>query len=417
VVAWGATNALAQYDDATCFMANFGGVNACLVLVGAGNPAYTFEYRAEVDSTFLKYLYYTNAVNGPYWQVIDKGGNSFFFGSNSVSRMENTNSSWNPPNQGKAVFRWALDRVVDVNGNETIIEYTKDANLLYVSKITYNGNVNDGNITARNTVDFELIGRADKTISFQPGYRVETTKLLSNIVVKANGSLVRRYAITYTNSASTFRTLLHAVTLFGADGTNTLPVQTFAYQVKPFEFESVQTWTTVDGQGASSSLDGWYSPVGLNNSADTIADLIDVDGDGLPDRIMSKIDSPYTNYFAVQRNTGSGFAARTTMAPILSEAPYNQAGWHCVKAKLNSSSQTVVDMLDMNGDGFADRILRRYTPPDGTNYTNFLVQYNLGSPVTAGFSTTNSWGPVWARLPMRGPPFTVWMAITTRSWN
>ncbi len=38
-VKWGATNALPQYDDAKCFVANFGGVNACLVLVAAGEPS------------------------------------------------------------------------------------------------------------------------------------------------------------------------------------------------------------------------------------------------------------------------------------------------------------------------------------------------------------------------------------------
>lgn len=59
-VKWGTTNALNQYDDAKGFVVNFGGVSSRLVLISAGSPTGTYEYRAEVDSTFLKYLYYTN---------------------------------------------------------------------------------------------------------------------------------------------------------------------------------------------------------------------------------------------------------------------------------------------------------------------------------------------------------------------
>ena len=78
------------------------------------------------------------------------------------------------------------------------------------------------------------------------------------------------------------------------------------------------------------------------------------------------------------------------MSPIMGEGPTDTA-WYAVRAILGTTTkETVVHFLDMNGDGFPDRVLRRYSSP----YTNFLVQYNLGSPVASGFSTTNGWGPI-----------------------
>ena len=53
-VKWGATDALAEYDDAKGFVVNFGGVNSLLVPVTATNASPT-DFRAEIDRTFLLY--------------------------------------------------------------------------------------------------------------------------------------------------------------------------------------------------------------------------------------------------------------------------------------------------------------------------------------------------------------------------
>src|SRR6266542_786456 len=386
-IKWGATNALSEYDDTKCFVANFGGVNACLVLVGPANNNPS-DFRAEVDTTFQRYRYYWNSTD-PYWQVIDKGGNSFFFGRTSASRMENTRSGWNPPNSGKAVFRWALDRVIDVNGNETTLAYSKTSGMLYLSNISYNGHTN-GPISATHTVDFALIGRSDKTISFQPGYRVETTQLLSNITVKVSGNLVRRYQLNYTNSASTFRSLVSSVTTFGSDNTSSLPPQTFFYQVKPFSFEASRGWPGVYAEANDYSTDGWYSSEGVDGYQDTFAVTIDVDGDGLPDRVMRQLSSPYT-YWAVQRNTGSSFYPANGIyqwGPLDSQGYSTDTQWNAVSG--SHQDETSSDLVDLNGDGFPDRIMRHRDSP----YTNFVVQFNLGIPGWGGLSVSNNWGPV-----------------------
>jgi hypothetical protein len=105
-IKWNPPDPQNQYDDDYGFVFSLGGMGASLVNVG-GN-----EYRAEIDGAFLKFL----LLSGNSWEVTDKGGNKFYFGESSASRMEQPN--W-PAGQKASTFRWALNRIRDVNGNET----------------------------------------------------------------------------------------------------------------------------------------------------------------------------------------------------------------------------------------------------------------------------------------------------------
>src|SRR5438552_291617 len=140
---------------------------------------------------------------------------------------------------------WSLNRVRDVNGNETYLSYMNEGNELYITAIRYNANVNVPALPATHTVEFQLEDRNDRSFSFQAGYRVAQNKRLSQIQVRVSGDPVRRYALGYTYSPSTGRSLLTGVTEFGADDISSLPPTTFDYQVKPTGFETGQTWGPV----------------------------------------------------------------------------------------------------------------------------------------------------------------------------
>src|SRR5438445_8645824 len=139
-----------------------------------------------------EYNYYSDN----HWEVVDKGGNSFYFGEGITNRMENYKSGWTV-GAGASTFRWALDRVRDVNGNQTVLNYTKDGYLLYLTNITYNANVNSPAIAATHTVDFILGSRPDTNITFISGFRLTTRLRLSEIQVKVSASNVRKYALGY----------------------------------------------------------------------------------------------------------------------------------------------------------------------------------------------------------------------------
>ncbi len=181
-VKWGAISPLNEYDDAKGFVFNVGGASGTLVYVG-GN-----EYRAEIEGAYLKFLYFQGQN---YWEVTDKSGNKFYFGETNDafgqptnSRMENNKPGW-ISGSSQSTFRWSLNRVRDINGNETYLAYANDGNELYLASIRYNANINAPALPATHTVEFVLEDRTDRYISFQGGYRVAQNKRLSQIRIVA----------------------------------------------------------------------------------------------------------------------------------------------------------------------------------------------------------------------------------------
>lgn len=117
----------------------------------------------------------------------------------------------------------------------------------------------------------------------------------------------------------------------------------------------------------------------------TFSTLLDLNGDGLPDRIRRR-DPPAINpYLAyeVQLNDGRGFQG-TDSWPISDVGPISQE-----RAAIQNSDigdqiiRMMVAFADMNGDGLPDRILRKTEAP----YTNFWIQLNTGS----GFASPRKW--------------------------
>ena len=61
-------------------------------------------YGAKIEGAFTRYCL-ASPTGG--WEVTDKSGTKYYYGSSANSRLESTSG----------VFKWALDRVQDVNGN------------------------------------------------------------------------------------------------------------------------------------------------------------------------------------------------------------------------------------------------------------------------------------------------------------
>ncbi len=373
------------YDDSKGFISSFGGASSTLVQVGPTNQN-PIIYRQQVDTSFLTYEYFTN----DYWEVIDKSGNQFFFGEGITNQMENPKPGWTQ-GSGSSTWRWALDRVVDANGNETFLNYTLDNGMLYLTNILYNANLNSPALAASDEVDFILTNRPDTNFTYISNYRLEMDKLLSEIDVRAGGKNVRKYVLGYTNSPSTLRSLLASVTQYGSNFTTALPPITFGYQVESLAFGPDINWPGVYSQGDTG---GSWNAIRATDGSDDYVNMIDVDGDGLPDRVMREYSGPpYTNYFAVQRNTGSGFApaaADQQWGPLNSQGDQGYL-WNSPAAHSGGGDNYYyAEFLDINGDGYPDRVMQAHTGP----YTNFVVQYNTGIEGNAGFTSTNVWGPI-----------------------
>ncbi len=220
----------------------------------------TSTYAARVDNgSFNSYITTSNQ-----WLVSDKNGTQYKYGYSAASRQDDSTTSAH-------VFKWMLEEVRDTNDNYISYTYYKDNGEIYLSSITYTGN---GATPGVFEIDFQRESRTDTATSSQTGFAVKTNSRINEIDAKVNGTLVHKYALAYTPGAST--SLLSSITETGYDESSnptTLPATMFTYK------------SNTPGWAGDAT---WLSPVQLiNGSVDQGYQIVDVNGDGLPDIMRS----------------------------------------------------------------------------------------------------------------------------------
>jgi len=227
-------NGVPKYDSSDTYAFMFQGVASDLVQI----PDLT--YRAKDEGLFLRFEN-KGAPNG--WEVRDKSGTRYLFGGSPDS--EQTVAGKTP--------RWCLRKVVDTNGNSLTVSYTADQGQLYPARIDYTGHETNGlqDLAPSNYVTLTTEARPDMDVSYRSGFEVRTAKRLKEIAAYAQGQLARKYALAYTQSQRTGRSLLSTVTQIGADGMTSFPPTTFAYQ------DTSTTSYTLSSNNPSTSQVAW----------------------------------------------------------------------------------------------------------------------------------------------------------------
>lgn len=208
VISRSTKNGIPKYNSSDTFVFAFQGVSSELVSIGGQ------EYRAKDEGLFLKFIF-----NGTYWEIFDKSGTKYTFGTTDASRCINP----------LGTYAWHLDKTVDINGNYFTISYTKDQNQVYLSQIQYTGHEVNPIESPSYAVDFVLEARTDKPRDFRSGYEITTAQRLKEISIKLGVELVRKYVLSYSTSARTGKSLLSSITQYGSDGISTLPPITLSY--------------------------------------------------------------------------------------------------------------------------------------------------------------------------------------------
>lgn len=400
---------LTRYDDTRGFMLNLLGKAYRLFSVATNGS--TVEYRAEVDTDFLRCFCDTNNNN---WIVYDKGGNAYYFGEVAGSRVTNPKTGWSGYS---GTFRWALDQIVTVTGDWTTIAYTNNTSpntglaeqTLYPTQITYNGHTNcntySANFAGSNKIIFQTEVRTnDWRFSYRSGFRAEQARRLTTILCQAGTQNVWNYSLKYGTSPATGRSLLTNVILYGYDANNNASpflTNTFAYQgnTNGVSFGPSILWTNLNLNTPGSSSGSYEPEVTQINQygafSYTVADLMDMDGDGLPDRVNYDTNSP--NRYMVQKNLGfqgnnGGFGSRYAFGPTSTGAgsvatnsnPFPDGSGY---AQLNTPYGRI---RDLNGDGLPDRVMDYWWAlnSQGTGtlpyvpFTNYMVQLNTGQGFT-----------------------------------
>lgn len=99
-----------------------------------------------------------------------------------------------------------------------------------------------------------------------------------------------------------------------------------------------------------------------------VGQLIDMNGDGLPDFVVSNSNGTYTVYF----NTGRGFSSTPVTWTGVNTTGDGTTGWDGLQAW--DAYGAKIMFIDMNGDGLLDRVERDYTGAG----SQIIVQLNSG---------------------------------------
>ncbi len=384
-----------KYDDnADTFVLFANGGAQELVKIASG------EYRFKIESAFSKITY-----SSGYWLMTDKGGNKYYFGETTDSKQQNT----------RGTFSWHLCKQEDAHGNTIEVAYVQDEGQIYPFKIQYSGNEIQQDTHAFE-VAFILETRTDKNINYVRGAAVVTGKRVKEIQVKVSGEPIYKYALDYTQSSSTSRSLLTSFQLKDPEDTALLPAVTPSYQVKPASitghagYSDLPTYFTIDesdhgvrladlnGDGLTDFVwaktqygqtyryawlnngNGWTYHEGysnlptyfiVDNYYDQGSRLVDVNGDGRADFLWAKTQFGQT-YRYVWLNTGSGWQY---------DAGYSDLPEYFV---VDYYYDNGLRYADLNGDGLTDLIWAKHTGSEGYRY----VWLNTGSgwQYDAGYS-------------------------------
>jgi RHS repeat-associated protein len=427
---------LTRYDDTKGFMLNLFGKGYKLFSVATNAP--TIEYRAEVDTEFLRCLLNTNNNS---WTLYDKNGNAYFFGESTNSRVANPKTGWAGYS---GTFHWALDQIITPSGDMTTVAYTNNTSpytglperTLYPTQIAYNGHTNINNYTANSpgpdTITFQTALRPnDWHFSFRSGFRTDTCRQLTNILCQVGTQKVWSYSLKYGISTATSRSLLTNVIIYGYDASNNAApylTNTFAYQANPnaVTFGPTIVWTNMVLNTPGTTSGSYNNEITqVNQQGDfgyTVADLVDMDGDGLPDRVAWD-SSTSPNRYIVQKNlglqaNGNGlFGTTNAFGPTSTGSgseptnsnPFPDGSGY---AQLNTPYGR---LRDMNGDGLPDRVMDYWWALNSVAagatvyvpYTNYEVQLSTGQGFTGVTNWPVSTGPLATSNPNSGYYYSV----------
>ena len=266
------------------------------------------------------------------WEFRNRSGVRFRFGTSAAGTIRD----------GDRIFAWCLTEQEDLRGHLIRYEYERDATgHPYLSRIVYN----DLSPEVRNEVVFEYEDRPDRVTSYLPTFGDTIARRVARIVVQHGGQLVRRYDLAYSMMLGLSR--LVTVRMVGTDGVTALPTLTMGY----VDFEPNAGDVVTMGRGPARALG-------------TVAEIDDVDGDSLPDLLVTDPGLDGGRYSWIPNLDGDTWGERQ----VMSESP---SVW------LPSSS---VQLADMDGDGAADVLARVSPASDGLRY-HPATEGGFGAPV------------------------------------
>jgi RHS repeat-associated protein len=341
-------------------------------------------YQTEI-ANFVNVVAYGAAGNGPaYWQATDRNGWQYTYGGGgTTSNAEVLASASTTANS------WQLNEVKDPIGNSMTITYsTSDVTGLVVPQVISWVPASAGSSSYNYTMTFSY-GTNGSLYGYVGGTPFNNTNLLSSIAIAYQGTALKTYNLTYSNTTTaTSRYLLTQIQECAGTGTSNCLLP-----------------TSIAWQAGSA---GVGSPTALGGTVGTVVSTaFDLNGDGRNDVVM--VTSTGAVLVALGGSSGYGTAVNTGLSssaggPLIADidgsgvASLVVAGsdgyWHYYKgwsgsafAETGSTGMAVASfpsavLADVDGDGRADLA---YIGSDG--YVHVRLNTSTGGAVS--FSSTD----------------------------
>lgn len=446
-------------------------------------------FHPRIEGSFQRIIRNGNSPSRYWWEVTDRKGTRYFYGGTPETGRQSEACLMDDDGH---VFRWALREIRDTHGNRVRFDYDTvtwsapgqvPGRELYLSSAHYTLRVGEETAPYR-VVFLRERGRPDLIVSGRGGFKQVTSERLNRIEVHYRQTLVRAWQLEY-DQGPFGKSRLKTLTQFGVNN------QRFPGNVHSFEyfdevtktdtvyqgFESEQLWSagtekpdiglalpngfydsignadpSVLGGSRTRSFGGHlYVGVGFGmtknisvgakvgmRSDDTKGGvaLVDIDGDGLADRVFRG----ESGGFVFNRNqsgpTGSGFSAsalpveglpalsheRSIMRLSVGPEVYFFPGQFHANLAFSSAEQDTY-LSDVNADGLVDlvqgnKVYFNWRRADGL--PRFVFDDSSGTPVRIGASVvtpdalpTSFEDPQFeAELDRHAPPVDV-----VRSWQ
>lgn len=377
------------------------------------------QFFPRVEGRFTKIIRHGILPSNYWWEVTDKTGTrSFYGGSPSSGLVDNAVLKDNAGN----IAQWGLVETRDLN--ENFVNYTyqtvNDIGLaagsipgrqLYISQIRYAGN---GTTPGPYSIEFirdRQLGepkRKDIDINARLGFKMVTADLLRKVVISFNGQPIRSYELQFIEGAF-YKTLLKSFKEIDAGGIvfNTHTLEYFD-DVKSgtgyTPYGNAENWSPANDDikgdisnpnpgftgeasaiGATKSSSNSYSMArtqgpwnGLRDKSNTVGGitgggssnseglvaLIDINGDGLPDKVFKKngqlqyranLGSPSQPFGAAKIIAGvNTFSSGSSTTVSNGNESNNSPGAYIGRIYSTTTNTTTEYLSDFNGDGLID---------------------------------------------------------------
>ncbi|MDR2009024.1 MAG: hypothetical protein LBQ22_00895, partial [Bacteroidales bacterium] len=397
------------------------------------NTSGTTQFCRRVEGSFEKIIRHGTTPKNYYWEIIDKQGTKYFYGKQSGQNTVN-NSCVLKTVEGN-IGKWKLSEIRDLNDNFVSYSYITGNSQAILHKITYTGK---DNTEGKYSINFHCQPIPDvlyKKTNARLGLLEKNDFIVTGITVKYETTIIKQYRFCYEEGAfgkillkrllevkpSDFGTTTNC--FCESDETAVITLQEFEYYEVPSTiFSAAETISGSSseitasaaispaddspasklggnsdigwGTGLASTLGFGFGPkftklitVGGNfnftqNFSKGIRTIIDLNGDGLPDRISRvKRNGNFKVYFEELRfNTSSNtyeFAAPveiTSLSIFSAEVSTSinfgfeaQFGATASKDIGNAWNKSKIYFSDINADGLPDIVNNGYV------YYNQLV--------------------------------------------